>query len=166
VSRVEVEPDGEVGVDRHDLTDDATGYHLLGLEDQRVGAHPDGFHGEDLPVPGGGQHLAGLGGVQSQRFLDQDGLSGRDRHQRLLAVEGVRGGHVHDVDLGILDHGPVAAMAAARPEARGEGSRAVGVTCGHGIQHVAAVTEVGSHRGRNAPGAQESPSNRTVGWNV
>src|SRR5665647_3668575 len=41
-----------------------------------------------------------------------------------------------------------------------------GASHSHGVQHVVAVMEVSSHRGGNTTGAQESPSDRTVGCNV
>jgi hypothetical protein len=43
----------------------------------------------------------GLGGVQREGLLDQDVLAVLEREDRVLGVEGVGGGDVEDVDLGV-----------------------------------------------------------------
>ena len=136
---VEEGPAAELGVEqparRRLLHHEAkVGVHLLGRSeaarldpvadhpDDRVAGHPHGLHQEAAGSIRGLHHGFGLREVERQRLLAQHVLARVEGHPRVVEVEGVRGGDVHDVDLGVLDEcfvrrvgpdrGPVADSAA------------------------------------------------------
>ena len=71
-------------------------FHVQGIE-----AHPHRFHEEAPTRRGHGKHVVNLGRVHRERLLDEHMLAGFHHQDRLLAVDGVDAGHIHDVDFGV-----------------------------------------------------------------
>ena len=103
--------------------------HLARDMDHRVAEVVEADLRPDPRRFGGLGHPKGVCGQRGQRLLAIDMLARGDGGQRHLLVQGVGGGDVHDVDLGVVDH--------AAPVGGGMGEApAVGGAAGGGFGHV------------------------------
>ena len=73
------------------------------LTDHRVAGGPHRLHEEDAVLSCQPHHLLGVAGVEGQRLLAHHVLAGLDGHPGVLEVQGVRGGDVDDLDVGVGD---------------------------------------------------------------
>jgi len=159
--RIEFEPRRQVGPDADHVADPPRCGNVAGVPDQRIEAHPDGLHAEQLPPPGLGNHLAGLAGVQGERLLEQDRLARAEGQQRVLVVLTVGRGDVDDVEVRVGDQLGVGAVGAVRAEAVGQRGRPFAASRAH--RHdlvVRRLGDLGTHHAGDAPGAEDAPPDR------
>jgi hypothetical protein len=92
---------GEVTLDRNHLAEFAGVETSLQFHVEGIEAHPHRFHEEAPTRRGHGKHVVNLRRVHRERLLDEHMLAGFHHQDRLLAVDGVDAGHIHDVDFGV-----------------------------------------------------------------
>ena len=127
----------------------------------RQEAGPHRLHHEHPALPGGREHLLGLGHVAGERLLDQHVLARLDGQQRVVTVLGVRGGDVDRLDrvvgterlVGVV-HGATAVRGRERLAAlAGAGADGGDLAAGAGQQGI-------GERGGDATGAEDAPAQR------
>ena len=125
-------PESEVGLDQQGLADATLADDVDQGTVGRKEAAPDGLHQEQPPAPGLLRHPCRLAGVERERLLAQDVLSGLEEANGVHLVTRVRGGDVDHVDIGIGGECVVVAVARRYVEAVAEGLGPLGRTRGHG----------------------------------
>ena len=138
---------------------------LAQLADDRVARAPHRLHEEDVVLAGQPHHLLRVAGVEGQRLLAHHVLAGLDRHPGVLEVQGVGGGDVDDLDVGVGDQVGVRRVGAGTGRvlgheglgrlqaARADGDQARGRDQG----------EVGGHGACDLAGGQEAPADGLAG---
>lgn len=97
------------------LVNDFADTHHMGEK-----SRPHGFQRHKPPGPGNFCNLRGFSGVDVERFLYQQVLSGIQGEHRVGMMERVRGGDIDGVDVRVLDESLVAAMCRGNVEPLGE----------------------------------------------
>lgn len=119
---------------------------------------PHRLRDEDSGGAPGIEDLPRIGRVESDRLLDEDVLSGGDRGERLFAVERMRGGDVHDVDLRVVHERVDGCVYARDAVGVGEGTGLRRVPCGHGDRPLRCVLVDGMHELVGDAGADDAPA--------
>ena len=154
------------------LVESKVGLYQLGLADglltQQVGQHPiggeepapHGLHQQQSPLPGGIDHALALVPVERERLLAQHGLARLQKHERILLVAGLGGGHIHGVHSRVGGQLLVAAVGGRGPVLGGEIPGPVGRARPNGVYLgvVQQLEPIGKPNG-DTPRPGDSPSN-------
>jgi hypothetical protein len=106
-----------------DFTDRAVVDEGFQAADDGVAVHPHGFHQEAVVVAGQRDEFGGLAQVQRERLLAQHVAAGLQAEPGGVAVRGVRGGDVDDIDVRVLGERLPVAVRPGYPETLGERPR-------------------------------------------
>ena len=100
----------QVGGEHSGLSNDARVHHLRDDLPHRLVSGPDGLGEQQALVCGPLEHLSCLLSIGGKSLLAQDMLSVLQAHHDMLIMVRVRGGHIHQLDLLVLEHLLIAAV--------------------------------------------------------